>query len=387
MKKTVYLLLQLVFFLAVAGCQTVTVRQESGFAGVCQKYNQAVGVLTYSVCRENGEPFEYENLFGRMDHVTTVATAFAIGPNQFATNGHVVYALRHLQKEVQQELLDILMSEYISRRMAEVMREKSKISDKKPKKGWKNEEQNQDEDEDEDEDEEEMTQERFMEEYASEVEAQMAKFKEEYKDVHVGTVNIRLAHSHGKVLTITGYQLDPDYDDDTELQADITENGERDLAILTTAEETEVYFPLATAEEAYEVFQGEDVGVLGFPMQDLPDDGGLNVKFPEATFKRGTIGKVMSADYSFSDEMQKNRTIYHDVPVVGGLSGSPMFNYDGRVIAVIWGCSTTCFVDEEDESSEGFSLTNPAQQNMAVRIDALEVIRDQPVQDIMQWIK
>lgn len=356
----------------------------TSFAPVCRKYQRAVGVVAYELVDKDGQPFSYEDENIKVETYTTIGTAFAIGPKQFVTNGHVMDDIQHGKANTTEEIADALYNAHISKGV-ESLKEKTIAA---LVEAQQKENAGKDIDDDveiEYEIDEDELREAYCKANAQELEELKAKLLETYKDVHVGAVRIILSHSFGKKLTIAGVQFHPSYENNTTENDELMTNGERDLAILTIEEETDIWFTLADLPTVYDLCQGEEIGVLGFPMEGLASDGGLNIKAPEATFKRGSIGKITTATYDFSEDATKNRTIFHDVPISGGSSGSPIFLSDGRVIGVIWGGNSIS--PEDDEEGTIGTINNPTQQNMAVRIDTLEEIRSQAVEPINVKLK
>ena len=195
------------------------------------------------------------------------------------------------------------------------------------------------------------------------------KFLQE--NVRVRKVEIRLAHSDGMTLPVTGVQIHPRYKTSSP-------SGEFDLAILHTAKNTPVYFKMADTDVLYDLHQGQRIAYLGFPMENLADDGGLNLERPEATFKSGTINKITDFDNVHGDP-RHNRSLTHDIPTVGGASGSPVFLENGEVIAVVWGMSG-------GRDNQGRRIVSAAQHNFAVRIDSLDAVKEEKVHDINDWL-
>ena len=78
-------------------------------------------------------------------------------------------------------------------------------------------------------------------------------------------------------------------------------------------------------------------------------------------------------------EARNNKAITHSIPTVGGASGSPVFLENGEVVAVAWGGNFNF-----DEN--GNRTASAAQHNFAVRIDSLEVVEEEHVHDIREWL-
>jgi S1-C subfamily serine protease len=88
-----------------------------------------------------------------------------------------------------------------------------------------------------------------------------------------------------------------------------------------------VLVQLATGAELREMESGDVMYMYGFPGR-LAD-----VASPSATLVQGVIGRVTRLDGSFG-KFEENLLIQHSAFTSGGTSGSPIFNAQGRVVAV-----------------------------------------------------
>jgi S1-C subfamily serine protease len=109
-------------------------------------------------------------------------------------------------------------------------------------------------------------------------------------------------------------------------------------------------------------YQGLAVGDViysyGFPGR-LAD-----VMAPEATFMEGVIGRITTLDGRLGN-VSDTRLIQHSAFTSGGTSGSPIFDVEGRVVAV----NTGGYV--ESNRSEGSARPLPG-YNFAMRVDLVE---------------
>ena len=308
----------------------------TSFKEVCKNYQSAVGVVVVTLEDSDGR------LLTNIGNISVncyqpVGTAFAIASGKFATNCHVAYAVKDAKNGV---LKNILLRVY----MAEAR-----------KHGVKSEEE-------------------FAEFCRKNQSAIAADRKYLQENVRVRSVEIRLSHSDGESLPVTGVQIHPRYKANG---ADF-KNAEFDVAILTTSKNAPTYFRLAGTDVLYNLAQGQKIAYLGFPMEGLLDDGALNIEKPEATFKSGTVNKITDFNNVHGDP-KNNRSLVHDIPTVGGASGSPIFLDNGEVVAVLWG-------GNHNFDENGRRTASAAQHNFAVRIDSLAAVEDEPVHNISEWL-
>jgi len=78
---------------------------------------------------------------------------------------------------------------------------------------------------------------------------------------------------------------------------------------------------------------GHRIAFLGFPMEDL-QNGGVDPNNPVATMQSGIV--TASTDFWLAKSAFENRRlIQHNLPTVGGSSGSPIFDSDGDVVGIL----------------------------------------------------
>lgn len=159
-----------------------------------------------------------------------------------------------------------------------------------------------------------------------------------------------------KRCKITHVQLHPEYD----RKADWSDG---DYAILHTGDTVEHYLKCASESELKALKQGDHIAFLGFPMEGLFKDN-LNVESPVATMQEGVI--VAISDQNMGDSgFEKNTLVRHNLPTVGGASGSPIFSTNGNVIAIL-NAGNMVF------DKKGGRTAHAGQVNFAVRIDCLQ---------------
>ena len=310
------------------------------FQKVCQLYQSVVGVVTVSLEDSKGKPLSFKDGDLKVESDYPIGTAFAIDRNKFATNCHVAYGIKDQKSGVLEQVLwHIVLKSALENNV--------------------------------------KTKEEFLR-YCSKNEKSIKEFRAYlHANVKVRNVEIRLAHSGGRSLNVTGIQVHPRYQPDPE--ADFAfKNGEFDVAILTTAESVDRYFKIAPPAKLHTLAPGQKIAYLGFPMEGLADNGNLDLNRPEAIFKSGTINKITDFNNVFSTP-EFNKSIIHDIPAAGGASGSPIFLPNGEVVAILWG------VTHSGKNSQG-RIASAAQHNMAVRIDSLEVVKQQTEHNLQTWL-
>ena len=306
------------------------------FEEVCANYQNAVGVVVVTLEDSDGKLLTKIGGFD-VNCYEPIGTAFAVAGNKFVTNCHVAYGIKDQKSDVVNGILA---------RIVIVAARKS---------GVKTEDQLN----------------IFIERNKDDIEKVRRYLQEK---VRVRNVEIRLSHSDGKSLQVTGVQIHPRYKADS----NETGNAEFDVAILTTAKSAPVYFRRADTQTLHQLSPGRKVAYLGFPMEGLSNDGGLNINKPEATFKDGTINKVTDFN-NVHGEAKNNKSITHSIPATGGASGSPIFLENGEVVAVLWGGSISI-------DGRGNRTASAAQHNFAVRIDSLDMVEEEKIHDINSWL-
>lgn len=103
-----------------------------------------------------------------------------------------------------------------------------------------------------------------------------------------------------------------------------------DVALLQVNRALPAILTLASPSELLNLKTGQPVATIGYPIEGGPSTG----QRPIPTFKSGTISALRPYKTSTAPSPETTRLIQHDISTTGGTSGSPLFNRDGRVIAV-----------------------------------------------------
>ena len=105
-----------------------------------------------------------------------------------------------------------------------------------------------------------------------------------------------------------------------------------DVALMWVTEPDKLAAPLilATAEELADLSAGDELGLIGYPMENVT--GGVNVKQPVPTMQIGRATAI--TNYFLSNTGYENdHLIQKSIFSAGGASGSPVFNSAGHVVA------------------------------------------------------
>jgi hypothetical protein len=90
---------------------------------------------------------------------------------------------------------------------------------------------------------------------------------------------------------------------------------------------------LASEEKLRELDSGHRVAFLGFPMENL-SGGGVDPNHPVATMQSGIV--TATTDFWLAKaEFANRKLVQHNLPAVGGASGSPIFDAEGDVVAIL----------------------------------------------------
>jgi hypothetical protein len=101
-----------------------------------------------------------------------------------------------------------------------------------------------------------------------------------------------------------------------------------DVALLRTADDCGPAIPLASVDELQAVTAGDEVGYVGYPAENVFDPRGS----PPALLT-GRITRL--TDFFYNPVRDETALLlHHNLPTVGGASGSPIVNKAGKVVAI-----------------------------------------------------
>ncbi len=108
-----------------------------------------------------------------------------------------------------------------------------------------------------------------------------------------------------------------------------------DVGLLMIEGTASVTLHMASAAKIESLDRGHQIAFMGFPSEDLRN-GGFDVHNPVAIMQMGIISAMV--DFWLAPAVNSNRRlIQHNMPAVGGSSGSPIFDSDGDVIGILSG--------------------------------------------------
>ena len=117
--------------------------------------------------------------------------------------------------------------------------------------------------------------------------------------------------------------------------------------------------PLAGDKALSTLHAGEPIAYVGYPAENLVS---FDVNAPTPTSQVGIITSVRT--FFLTEEGGPEQLIEHSLPSAGGASGSPIFNRDGQVIALLSGGNNI-------SNKEAGRIPNAALVNFAQRVDLL----------------
>jgi hypothetical protein len=138
-----------------------------------------------------------------------------------------------------------------------------------------------------------------------------------------------------------------------------------DVGVLTIKGRAAVVLDLAAKAELGGAGAGDDVYLIGFPGRLM------DASNPSATFLAAHVGRVTGASgrpAAFAD----NWLVQHDAGTTRGTNGSPIFNGQGKVIAINAGG----YVEEDQEKISGrkTEVVKDSPYKFGMRIDLIEAL-------------
>ncbi|WP_421725101.1 trypsin-like peptidase domain-containing protein [Bauldia sp.] len=137
-----------------------------------------------------------------------------------------------------------------------------------------------------------------------------------------------------------------------------------DVAILDVDRPDALHAPLslATADDLKDFGPGERLAYAGYPIEGTTAERAA-AETPEPLVKFGYASSLTDF-FLFATDPGRAYLVRHSIPATGGASGSPIFNEDGRVVAVLSG--GTVF------DAGGVRQPSAVLENYAQRVDLLE---------------
>lgn len=106
-----------------------------------------------------------------------------------------------------------------------------------------------------------------------------------------------------------------------------------DVGLLVVEETLPVVFQIAPPSKLKKLRSGSRVAYLGFPSEGLAG-GGVDLRNPVATMQSGIVTSVTDWWLGKAD-FDKALLVQHNLGATGGASGSPIFNPQGQVVALL----------------------------------------------------
>ena len=148
-----------------------------------------------------------------------------------------------------------------------------------------------------------------------------------------------------------------------------------DVGLLVVQEKLPVAFHIAPQSELKKLRSGYRVAYLGFPSEGMAG-GGVDPHNPVATMQSGIVTSVTDWWLSKAD-FDKALLVQHNLAATGGASGSPIFNANGEVIALLSAGNIIGQVQVgPDGSAQVIRAPSAAMVNFAQRADLLQEFMD-----------
>ena len=286
---------------------------SSMLAQAAEKNKKAVGLVVLTVVHQNGNKVP-----------VPIGTAWAFEKDKFATNAHVAKGLIKTITEIKQFFAKDLLEKYAKENGCKSLDELLKKIGKEKA-------------------------EALAKECMENVEKMIRGFE----------VSIQVNGTHRLGYPVTYVQIHRDF-------GLANTKFDPDVAVFTIQGDHDCFFPLAGTETLHSLKSGEPVAFLGFPTENL-SKGNVNIDNPVASMQSGII--VAVSDFEMKDAGKEgNHLIRHNLPSTGGASGSPIFNKNGEVVALLFAGNVIGQVRNGQEER----APSAAQINFGVRVDLLK---------------
>lgn len=292
-------------------------------AEAAAKQKSAVGVVVVTLELKDGRKLTNE-----------IGTAWAFAEDKFATNAHVAVAIKEAAQQLKIQLASALLKSYAKEEGCNDLDAlKKKVGEAKFE--------------------------------------QLCKQAIQFVQQNTKSVSaaIFINGAHGKCYTITHYQIHQRYGaKGTAVDPDV--------AVLTIQGKHDTFFKIAKQDTLHSLKAGDPIAFLGFPMENLVHNN-VNLDNPVASMQTGNI--VAVSDFELKDSgKDANLLIRHNLPSTGGASGSPIFNKNGEVVALL-------YAGHIIRQQDGTRAPSAAMINMSVRVDLLEGMGPiQPISDMFE---
>ena len=142
-----------------------------------------------------------------------------------------------------------------------------------------------------------------------------------------------------------------------------------DVGLLYVEGRAPKFFRPAPRAELEKLDSGYRIAFLGFPMEGLTGNN-VDVRNPVATMQSGIVTAV--TDYWLAPSaFEKRFSVQHNMGATGGASGSPIFNSDGQVVALL---NAGNIIGSINTSGKVVRAPSAAMVNYGQRVDLLRDI-------------
>ena len=251
-----------------------------------------------------------------------IGTAWAFAPDKFATNGHVAIGLRSSLQNV------------VKINMMQILNELAKNNNCK-------------------------SVDELLKKLGSNANAVVNNARKQVISMIKGVrADIIINATRKKSFSVTHVQVHKDY-------GAVGTSYDPDVAVFTVNGKHDSYFKLADQTTLENLKSGVPIAFLGFPSEYLEKEN-VNIDNPVASMQSGIV--VAVSDFDMKDAGGAgNFLLRHNLPATGGASGSPIFNRNGEVIALLYGGNIIGQVKKGNVTR----APSAAQINFGVRVDLL----------------
>ncbi len=148
-----------------------------------------------------------------------------------------------------------------------------------------------------------------------------------------------------------------------------------DVALMWVESSDGLAAPLELAEPktVEALAAGDAIGFVGYPMESMAM-GGVNVKQPTPTMQVGNVTAM--TDFFMMKSSTGSQLIQNSLPIMGGASGSPILNIDGKVVGLVSAANLTA------NPTGGGRISTGAGVNFGQRVDLLAELIDNKADEV-----